>query len=349
MTAIISSTHTPQRVQARAFVRDRAVQLDRGETDTREDVALLGSLGLLDLGFGEGPLAEMVAVIEDVAAESLSAGFGVWAHRMCLEYVDRGPAAVRERYRDRLASGNTIGVTAMAAGLRQAAGLGDVPLIATVVDEGIEVSGPIRWASNVFDDAVIVFPARGDDGSTYVAVVDADSSGVCINPAPELLALGATASTSLVFDRVFVPASQIISTELTPFCRSIRPTFLALQTSFCSGIAGTSLTESAALLTGLGEEFADEHARLEDDCRSLRNRLYDFATRIDDTPVRDLIQLRLEGSQVAVAATRLEATLRGGAGYAAKHPTNRRFREAAFLPIQSPSEGQLRWELAQSR
>jgi len=349
MTATTDSTKASERELVRTSVRDRAVLLDRGETDTRRDVALLGSLGLLDLGFGESPLAEMVAVIEDVSAESLSAGFGVWAHRMCLEYVDRGPASVRDRYRDRLAAGTTIGVTAMAAGLRQAAGLGEVPLIATAADGGIEVSGPIRWASNVFDDAVIVFPARGDAGSTYVAVIDADTSGVGINPAPDLLALGATASTSLVLDRVFVPESQLVSTGLTSFCRSIRPTFLALQTSFCSGIAGASLTEGAALLTGLGAEFADEHATLADDYRSLRNRLYDFAARIDDVPVRDLIQLRLDGSHVAVAATRLEATLRGGAGYAAKHPTNRRFREAAFLPIQSPSEGQLRWELSQSR
>ena len=349
MTATIASSKSQEREQARAFVRDRATRLDRGETDTREDVARLGALGLLDLGFGDDPLTDMVAVIEDVSAESLGAGFGLWAHRMCLEYVDRGPASVRDAFRDRLASGTTIGVTAMAAGLRQAAGLGDVPLIATAVDGGIEISGPIRWASNVFEDAVIVLPARGEDGSTCVAVIDASSSGVRINPAPDLLALGATSSTSLVLDRVFVPHERLVSADLLAFCRGIRPTFLALQTSFCSGIAGASLAESAPLLTGLGAQFAGEHATLAAEYESLRTRLYDFASRIDAAAVRDLIQLRLDGSHVAVAATRLEAMLRGGAGYATTHPTNRRFREAAFLPIQSPSEGQLRWELAQSR
>lgn len=349
MTATIDATKSSERQQARAFVCERAALLDRGETDTRDDVALLGSLGLIDLGFGGDPLTDMVAVIEDVSTESLSAGFGVWAHRMCLEYVDRGPDSVRAAFRERLASGATIGVTAMAAGLRQAAGLGDVPLIATPVDGGIEISGPIRWASNVFEDSVVVLPARGEDGSTFVAVIDADSSGVRINPAPDLLALGATSSTSLVLEGVFVPAERLISTDLLTFCRDIRPTFLALQTSFCSGIARASLAESAQLLSGLGEQFADEHAHLDDEYTSLRTRLYRFASRIDEVPVRDLIQLRLDGSHVAVAATRLEATLRGGAGYAAQHPTNRRFREAAFLPIQSPSEGQLRWELARSR
>ncbi|WP_305093443.1 acyl-CoA dehydrogenase family protein [Prescottella sp. R16] len=349
MTATISTAKTPEREQGRSFVRDRAALLDRGETDTREDVALLGRLGLLDLGCGAGRLTDMVAVVEDVSAESLSAGFAVWAHRMCLEYVDRGPAGVRDAFRDRLASGTTVGVTAMAAGLRQAAGLGDVPLIATAVDGGIEISGPIRWASNVFEDAVIVLPARSEDGATFVAVIDANASGVRIDPAPALLALGATASTSLFLERVFVPAEHLVSPDLLSFCRDVRPTFLALQTSFCSGIAGVSLAEAARLLTGLGEQFAGEHADLVAEYESLRTRLYDFASRIDDVPIRELIQLRLDGSYVAVSATRLEATLRGGAGYAAAHPTNRRFREAAFLPIQSPSEGQLRWELAQSR
>ena len=35
----------------------------------------------------------------------------------------------------------------------------------------------------------------------------------------------------------------------------------------------------------------------------------------------------------------------GGRGYAMSSPTARRAREAAFLPVQSPSQSQLRWEL----
>ncbi|SHW24248.1 membrane protein [Mycobacteroides abscessus subsp. abscessus] len=57
--------------------------------------------------------------------------------------------------------------------------------------------------------------------------------------------------------------------------------------------------------------------------------------------------MRLDAAGLAGAASRLEVTLSGGAGYAVGTAANRRFREAAFLPIQSPSEGQLRWELKQ--
>lgn len=331
----------------REFVRDRAAALDRCDTDTRQDIARLGQLGLLDLGF-DGSLAPMVSVIEDVAAESLSAGFTVWAHRMTLEYIDRAPESVRRRLRDRLASGVAVGATAMAAGLKFVAGLGEVPVVASRVDGGLELTGPIRWASNLFDDSVIVVPARSDDGETFVAVVDSTAEGVTIAPAPTLLALNATASTSLTLDHVRVEQDSIVSTDLHGFVTGIRPTFLLLQTAFCSGISGTAVAESAELLSGLGAEFAESHADASDALTHLRDRLYSYALDPGAVSMRDLIRLRLDGADLAMTATRLEVTLRGGAGYAHSSATNRRFREAAFLPVQSPSEGQLRWELTRS-
>lgn len=111
-------------------------------------------------------------------------------------------------------------------------------------------------------------------------------------------------------------------------------------------LPGRHWVESSGLLTGLGVEFSDEYRALVKRFEILRRNLYQYAAEPDAVSIRDLVAFRLEGSNIAVAATRLEAMLRGGAGYAASSATNRRFREAAFLPIQSPSEGQLRWELA---
>lgn len=355
MTATITGTTAQRRELACEFVRDRAAALDLGDTDTRVDVGRLGELGLFGLGLSAAGspadgLTEMVAVIEDVAAESLSAGFSAWAHRMVIEYVSRGPDSVRAKYQSRLESGAAVGVTAMAAGLKYVAGLGEVALVATeTADGGLQISGPIHWASNLFDDAVIVLCARSEDGSkTYVAAIEATAPGITIRPATELLALNSTASTSLVLDSVHIPADNVIATDVVEFVKGVRPTFLLLQTAFCSGIARTAIAESAKFLGGLGEGFVDEHAELEGDLASLRERLSRFAADTGSASPREIIQLRLDGSRLAMAATRLEVTLRGGAGYATKSPTNRRFREAAFLPVQSPSEGQLRWELARS-
>lgn len=347
MTAAIERTNEQQRATIAEFVRDRAAALDRGETDIRTDIARTGELGLLRSGLGGKCLDDMVAVIDEVAAESLTVGFSLWAQRMAIEYIDRAPRSVRDLYRDDLTSGRAIGVTAMAAALKHLAGLGELPLVAERTDEGVTISGPIHWASNVFPDSVIVFPARTTDGGRLVAVARADTPGITINSSPELLALGATSSTSLKFDEVRIPQSHVITEDLADFCGSIRPTFFLLQTSFCAGIARASLAEAAGRLHGLGEQFTGEYDALLAQYESLRERLYRFAADPSVAGPADFIRLRLDGSVVAVAATRLEATLRGGAGYATASATNRRFREAAFLPIQSPSEGQLRWELSQ--
>lgn len=347
MTAAIQRPNEQQRNVIAEFVRDRAAALDRGETDIRTDLARIGELGLLENGLGGECLDHMVAVIDDIAAESLTVGFSLWAQRMALEYIDRAPESLRARYHDDLAAGRLVGVTAMAAALKHLAGLGELPLTAERTPEGLTVSGPIHWASNVFPDSLVVFPARTTDGGRVVAVVRADTPGIRINESPELLALGATSSTSLAFDGVRIPASDILTDNLADFCGSIRPTFLLLQTSFCVGIARASLAEASSRLHGLGEQFAGEHDALSAQYESLRERLYRYAADPASASAADLIRLRLDGSVVAVAATRLEATLRGGAGYASASATNRRFREAAFLPIQSPSEGQLRWELSQ--
>jgi alkylation response protein AidB-like acyl-CoA dehydrogenase len=75
---------------------------------------------------------------------------------------------------------------------------------------------------------------------------------------------------------------------------------------------------------------------------------HNLDTRGAGTPERELVQLRLDCAHLATATTALEAKVVGGRGYVTTSPTARRLREAAFLPIQAPTEGQLRWELSHS-
>ena len=75
---------------------------------------------------------------------------------------------------------------------------------------------------------------------------------------------------------------------------------------------------------------------------------HNLDTRGAGTPERELVRLRLDCARLATATTALEAKVVGGRGYVTTSPTARRLREAAFLPIQAPTEGQLRWELSHS-
>ena len=339
MTTLVAEDITSRLTRVTATVDARAADLDAGRTDVRDDLKALGAAGL----FGLPDLADTARVIERVAAVSLAAGFAAWAHRMTIHYLGDGQPGLSGA----LLGARRPGVTAMAAGLKHVAGLGQLPLVAEEDRGGLRISGPIRWASNVFDDAVVVLPARTAAGRLYVAAVDVDSPGVDVNPAPVLMALGATGSTSLRLQDVAVGVDRIISTDLTAFVRRIKPTFLLLQTAFCVGVTGTALTGAAAATDPLAAQFDDELATLNTAAAGNRQRLYEFASAPAEAGIAEIIRLRLAAANVAVAATRLESALAGGQGYRSGTAANRRFREAAFLPVQSPSEGQLRWELKQ--
>jgi len=320
-------------------VAARAAELDEQRTDVRTDLAELGREGLLDLD-----LPGMVRVIDEVSAHSLAVGFSTWAHHMSLRYLNASSTGGFDEQISALAAARKIGVTAMAAGLKQIAGLGQVPVTGDNDGSDLIVSGPIRWATNVFPDALMVLPVRVGEHTVVVAVGTGDD-GVTVDPAPPLTALGATASTSLHLNEVRVAADQVLATDLAAFGARIRPAFLLLQTAFCVGITRAALTAATEAHTGplarFGAELDDAATRAAD----IRARLYGWASDPGTATVPDLIRLRLDAAHAAVDVTRLELSLTGGVGYTLGSAANRRFREAAFLPVQSPSEGQLRWEL----
>lgn len=62
--------------------------------------------------------------------------------------------------------------------------------------------------------------------------------------------------------------------------------------------------------------------------------------------IHAIMRTRKQLSEVAMHAPQLELQAQGGAGYAAGSPTARRWREAAFLPLQTPTLAQLQHQLA---
>jgi alkylation response protein AidB-like acyl-CoA dehydrogenase len=322
--------------------------LDDGSTDVRPDLAALGSAGVFDPALEEDGLPALVHAIDAIAVHSLAVGFSTWAQAMTLRYLLCGPPSLRAEYAESLRSGLRPGVTAMSAGLKQLAGHGEMPLIAQESDSGLHIGGSIKWASNVFDDAIIVLPARTRGGSTYVVVIEANSAGVTIAPPPALMALGATASTSLRLDGVDVPRTRLISADLAAFVRRVRPALLILQTAFCLGVGRAAVAGAEDVGAARSAPFAAELTALSEHLVTLRKRLFEFAAEPPADPAQ-LLRIRLDGATSAAAATRLESALVGGAAFTRASAPNRRFREAAFLSIVSPSEVQLRSELLGAR
>lgn len=338
------------------FVRQAgawAAEVDAASRSPRPLLESLGRAGLLDLGIRArleaDPRADDIrapaALIAALATECMTTAFGLWAHRVVQEYLARGERspATEEVLAD-LRAGRRFGATAMAAGLKWLAGVDELAVRAEPQGGGWSLSGFIPWVSLLLEDTVMVVPARTPQG-TIVAWVPV--SQVRVSPVTGLLALDATASGSVTLTDVVVGADQVISEDLASFAQGFKPTMLLLQSSFCVGLTQRALAESeAALDRAANAVFANDLAQLRDDVGAHRRRWESLAADLGRASIRQVLETRLQASDLAVRSTRLESTLAGGRGYRLTSPASRRLREAAFLPVQSPSEGHLRWELS---
>ena len=324
-----------------------ASAVDKGEVDARYILPLLGDAGLLD-----ADLLTTARLIRELSRNDLSVGFTTWAHRMTLEYLRAADAKDAQTLAKQLEAGERPGVTGMAAAFKEFAGCGDIELTATRVDGGYRVNGKLNWASNLYDDAVFVTAAHTDDGERILFVAEGNADGVTFGTPFGLLGLNATASAWVTLDDLFVPESAVLTHDFENFILGVRPTFVVLQIAECLGVGEAAVAAASSRLTGVNVTFADDVAAVATDLDDIAARQENIITRVGSgqsvTPV-ELLELRLDAASAAVAASSIEVRVAGGAGYAKSSPASRRFREAAFIPVQSPSESQLRWELAKAR
>ncbi|MEX0626086.1 MAG: acyl-CoA dehydrogenase family protein [Chloroflexota bacterium] len=333
-----------------AYFEGRAAEVDAGGAGVRHAIAFVARRGLLD-----GDRADLDATIGLIAAiawSDLSSAFSLWCHRMAIAYLETLPPAawLRREVLPRLLSGEVLGSTALAGATAHY--LSRAPLSLTFERDGDEVvlNGRLPWASNLLPDFVSVTAAvdAHDEQQKLIVAFGSRTPGVEIDPYPPLLALQATGSSSLRFRDARIGAEWIVSDDLDGFVRHILPTFLLLQCAFCAGLARRGLDEAAEALGGQREVLRPALETLQSGLAAAEVQLHTYAGRPDGEaiPLRDLLALRLEWAGLAGEAVGLELKAAGGRGYLRSSGTARRLREAAFLPIQAPTEVQLRWALS---
>ncbi|MGW3624860.1 hypothetical protein [Streptomyces sp. NPDC000880] len=333
-------------------IAGQADALDRGERDARPVLSALAGEGLLDLGAPRnhhGELEAMAAVISSLSERCMSSAFTTWAHRMTIEYLTVAATPYAESLLPQLRSGQTPGITGMASSFRDLAGCGTLEITATEDGDGYLLNGPIRWASNLYADALLVTGARTDKGDKIIFALPLATEGIKVGKSFSLLALGSTASSFLSLTDVRIGAEQVLTSDFDAFLTSVRPTFMVLQTAMCLGLARTCLANARASLVGVNSVFTTEVESMAGKIALVNAAMMKAAHSVGGLvpPTRaELLAMRLAAAEVATGTATLEAKTAGGKGYASSSGASRRYREAAFIPVQSPSESQLRWELA---
>lgn len=357
MTATMDPAAGKLDVDLLADIRAHAPALDRGEEHSRRSFTTLGAAGVLGVGApgnADGRLPEMAEIIRLISGECMSTGFSLWAHRMAVEYLLTAATPFSESAARKLLTGVVPGVTGMASAFKEAAGCGKLELTATPVEGGYEVSGPIRWASNLYADSIMVTAVRtvADQkaGEKLIVALPLDTPGVVMGDHFDLLAMGSTASSYLNLKDAYLPSEQVLSLEFEGFLQKVRPTFLVLQSAMCLGLTKTTLEQSRQGLTGVNSVFSAEVDLVAEklaEAEATLARLAEVAGGANSPTKKELLSLRLAAAEVSSASANLEIRTAGGKGYASRTAASRRYREAAFIPVQSPSEAQLRWELSQ--
>ncbi|GAA4110748.1 acyl-CoA dehydrogenase family protein [Enteractinococcus coprophilus] len=344
------------------WVAENAQGIDSGRIQVRNVLSRLADFGMLDLGASanhEGQLLHQASAIEQLARRSFSTGFALWGHRMCIEFLSLAGGSYAESLLPALRSGTTPGASAMAPGYKALAEAGDLSLRVDRDGRGqYRLSGRIAWASNLYSDAIAITPAYGPDAPEHtsgaeggvVVALPLNSPGVTIGPELELLAMRGTASTSVELDGVVISPDQILTTDFVPFLQRTRPTLSILQASFCLGLATTCYAHAVENATGANANFMPEIQEQGRMLTETKQQLAALAQAVGTaTPTKpvDVLSMRLNAGRLGVELAALELKTAGGKGFVTTSDTNRRYRESTFIPLQSPSEAQLRWELEQ--
>lgn len=351
MTATVDAAVERLDPELLADIRAHAGALDCGEETSRRSFTRLGAAGLLGLGAPgntDGQLPQMADVIGRISGACMSTGFSVWANRMTVEYLLTAATPFSLAAAQPVLAGTTLGVTGMASAFKEAAGCGSLDLTAEAVDGGYLLSGSIRWASNLYPDSTMVTAARTDAGEKLIVALRLDTPGVVLGDHFDLLAMGSTASSYLKLENAHVSSEQVLSTDFDAFLQKVRATFLVLQSAMCLGLTRTTVEQSKLSLTGVNSVFTAEVDVIADKLASAQATLAELAAAVGapKSPTKkELLSLRLAAAELSSASADLEIRTAGGKGYASRTSASRRYREAAFIPVQSPSEAQLRWEL----
>lgn len=358
----------PLRDEVAAFFEARAADVDTGRLDVRPGLAFVHERVLTDPPADDGrDLPRVAATIATVAWSDLATAFSLWCHRMVIEYLSLAPAAssARRELFPSLLRLERLGSTGLAAAMAHVTSGAPLPIAARRDgaglsrdgDAGLVLDGKVRWASNLFTpDFVLVTASAGPAGDPpLVVALPGDTPRLRVEPYPALVALQATASSSITLSGVRVRHDRVLGWDLAPFARRVRPTFLILQSAFCWGLARRASDEAARVIAP-GSVLAPDLSSLEGRAATLASSLRAAAAlaashrraagATGPTDARDLVALRLEAARLATEAVALELKALGSRAYLRSSSTARRLREAAFLPIQAPTEAQLRAELA---
>lgn len=329
------------------------IDLGRAPCDTL--LPRMAAAGLTSAGVTEGTVIDGIRAISDVAEESLAAAFMLWGHRCYIEFLRHSPnAALRDRLLPDLLAGRVAGASGLSNAMKFLAGLEPLQITAREEGEALILDGRLHWVTNLRAAGFHVAAAadRAEGGPAMIVSLAHDDAGLVRSPDLDLMAMRSSDTAAVEIRGVRVPKDRIIAPNAAEWLPKVRPCFVGLQCGMSLGLARRSLAEAAAQAGAGRGVLAEPLADLRSDLDRAEARLFagvEGGEFIANAPA--LFELRIELARIVNEAVGLELQAAGGRAYLAEpgRAFARRWREAAFIPVITPSLVQLRTALKAAR
>jgi alkylation response protein AidB-like acyl-CoA dehydrogenase len=343
----------------RQWLELHAETLDADNTLAPQLVPRLAAAGLFRLGVpqaagGQGSLRDAVEAIAAVAESSLTAAFTFWGQRAFIEYLVQSPnEALRERLLPALLDGDLAGATGLSNAMKFLGGIEALQIRAVSRSgaAGWRLEGTLPWCTNLRPEGVVVAVAvaRVEGGAPMIVALPGDRAGVLRSADLDLIALRGSNTAAMRIDGASIDERDLIHQDATRFLPQARPAFLGLQCGMSIGLARAALATARQRASSgrnvLESALSEQQEALGQTVAALYAGLADG--RFVAQPMA-LFRLRLALAEIVQQAVQLELLASGGRAYHRDQPMTfaRRWREAAFIPIVTPSVTQLRGEIA---
>jgi alkylation response protein AidB-like acyl-CoA dehydrogenase len=332
--------------------------LDSSMSHAELVLSRIAAAGVLKAGIpasegGEGgEFSDAVRVIADLAEHSLTAAFVCWAQRAVIECLLQTPNHVLARqWLPSLLDGHIAGAPGLSNAMKALSGIGEMQVQFKRQPGGFTLDGQIPWMTNVHNQGFLSVIAAHDSGdNTYsVFAVPHHAKGVKVGGNLDLMALRASNTFSLRLVNAELDEHFLIHRNAKLFLPALRPAFLGLQSGMAIGLSRASLRAAR-------ESTSAHHMLLQEELDALEYELgqcSDLLFGAVNEPAasgatRRVLEARINCVDLALRSVQLELQALGSKAYSATHNSGfaRRWREAAFLPILTPSIMHLKTELA---
>lgn len=336
---------------------DNANALDQASDHAEEVIPKLAAAGLfgigvpLGLGGSGGDIRDAIGAISEVAEHSLTSAFVFWGHRTFIEYLLQSPnAAMAERLVRSLVCGQRAGATGLSNAMKFLSGIESLQIIATPQDHGWRLDGSLAWITDLRKSGFVAAAAVASSTDAPPAIVSfgSDYAGVERSDDLDLMAMRGSNTAAIKLHGVLISEADVIHSDARQYLPAVRPNFLGMQCGLSIGLARASLRAARTLSASSRNQLT---ARIEELTNSLNDTTDKLLEGVHDgrfkTAAAPLFRIRILLAEIVQQAVMLELQASGGGAYLQNKDKNfaRRWREAAFIPIVTPSLTQLQAEL----